>query len=74
MPQLKHLKGNFPLYFPNPLWRFFIKFESYTYDISDNLSLVFFSRLIFVLDALKVVSYFVDLSLPVLISYAIKLP
>jgi hypothetical protein len=43
-------------------------------DISDNSSLVFFSYLIFVLDALKVFYLFDDLSFPVLISYDLKIP
>jgi hypothetical protein len=35
LPQLKHLKGKFPLYFPDPFWSFFIKLVSSTSDMSN---------------------------------------
>jgi hypothetical protein len=49
-----------------------MKFAVSSSDISDKSSLVFFSYL--TLDALKVVSFFDDLSFLVLISYAVKIP
>jgi hypothetical protein len=73
-PKLKHLKGNFPLYFPYPFLSFLINLASSSFDISKWFS--FGTCLCFLIsfDSLKVVSLFDDFYFLVLSSYAIRIP